>query len=62
MSKGKRKFYYTFEADEVDSWKYCPVCGEEFLEVYPGDYFGHITCMNDPFDEPIEFKITWEDE
>src|SRR5699024_10275157 len=57
----ERKYFCTFDAGEVDSWKYCPRCGEEILEIYPGDYFGHIACINDKHDEDIEFKIEWEE-
>lgn len=62
MTESRRKFFYVFEAGEVESWKYCPVCGEELLEIYPGDYFGHITCMGDYCVEGIDFKIKWEDD
>ena len=59
----RRKYYYTFKADEVDAWNYCPKCGGEILGIYPGDYYGHVECEDDsdPNGEPIEFKITWED-
>ena len=27
-------------------WNYCPTCGSELVEVYPGDFSEHITCDN----------------
>lgn len=61
MAGTYRKYYYVFESSEVDSWKQCPKCGGDIIEVYPGNHSGHITCERD-FDEDIRFKITWEDE
>lgn len=31
----------------LNEWKYCPICGNEILEVYPGDFVGHITCWDE---------------
>lgn len=47
---------YVFEAETVDKWKYCPICGAEILEVYPGDYHGHTTCMTDDCDG-VDFEV-----
>ena len=55
-----RKFYYVFEAIELDEWKYCPKCGAEILEVYPGDFVGHITCFGDD-DCDVSFGIIYKD-
>lgn len=56
----ERKFIYTFEERDVGRWEYCPLCGSELLEVYPGDYFGHLTCGSEEgyCDDDISFKIT----
>jgi hypothetical protein len=57
-----REFYYVFHDDEVRNWKYCPICGNEILEVYPGDYFGYISCMGEHgADETIDFTVTYKD-
>lgn len=50
------KWIYVFAAETVDKWKYCPACGTEILEVYPGDRFGHTTCMTDDCDG-ADFKV-----
>lgn len=39
------EFRYTFEASTVDKWKHCPSCGEELIEIYTGDYHGHLSCV-----------------
>lgn len=43
---------------EISSWKYCPRCGSELIEVYPGDFRGHTSCMNEE-DEycSVEFDV-----
>ena len=61
MTKMVRKYFYTFEAGEVDKWKYCPKCGAEILEVYPGDYFGHITCFGEEDTCDINFEVTYRE-
>lgn len=38
---------------EASAWKFCPKCGSELLEVYPGDFVGHTTCMNESDDDCI---------
>ena len=43
--------------DSVNGWRYCPLCGEEILEVYTGDYHGMISCMGDHENEIVEFEI-----
>lgn len=48
---------YVFDGNDVDKWKYCPKCGSEILEIYPGDYFGHITCFKDNESCDIDFTI-----
>lgn len=35
-----------FSKDTVDSWKFCPKCGKETLNVYYGDVHGHLECLN----------------
>lgn len=58
-----RKFYYTFEAGAVDNWDYCPKCGEELIEVYAGDFYGHMMCGTDDCDGMYDdFMLSWEDE
>ncbi|MEK5323322.1 hypothetical protein [Aeribacillus sp. FSL M8-0254] len=52
-----RKYYYVFEADSVNAWSFCPICGDEILEVYTGDFHGHITCFG-AGDCEVEFEIT----
>lgn len=39
-----------FNIDDVLDFKYCPVCGNELLEVYLGDYAGHANCDSDDCD------------
>lgn len=55
-----RKFYYVFDANEVDKWSFCPVCGEEILDVFAGDYRGHIECLGGG-DCDIDFGIKYKD-
>lgn len=59
-SKAELKFpelKYVFDNGDVDRWKHCPMCGSEILEVYPGDYFGHITCFKEEDTCDINFEI-----
>lgn len=49
-----------FNGRDVQPWKYCPMCGNEILEVYPGDFFGHITCFKDDDTCDIDFEV-WEE-
>lgn len=51
------KWKFAFDAGDVSKWKYCPLCGSEILEVYPGDYYGHITCFADSESCDIDFKV-----
>ena len=51
------KYKYIFNAKDIDSFKYCPHCGSEIIEVYTGDYTGSIMCSNDNC-EGLEFEIT----
>lgn len=55
-----RKFYYVFDANEVDKWAFCPVCGDEIIEVYAGDNCGHIVCCG-ACDCDINFDIDYKD-
>ncbi len=55
-----RKFFYVFNEADVSKWKYCPLCGSPIIEVYPGDFCGHITCAGDD-DCEIDFEIELED-
>jgi hypothetical protein len=58
-----RKFYYTFDANEIHRFKFCPLCGGSFIGVYDGDYGGMIQCFDCPEDVEydIPFKITYKD-
>lgn len=58
----KRKYFYTFDADDIDAFKFCPKCGAKAIHIYDGDYSGMIQCMVCPDDDDcIDFKISWED-
>lgn len=41
------KWKMSVDIGEALSWRYCPKCGSELLEVYPGDFTGHSSCMNE---------------
>lgn len=56
MSESKWKI--SVDLSEALHWKYCPKCGSELLEVYPGDFTGHTTCMNEhDGDCSIDFDV-----
>ena len=52
------------DLDEVrGGWKYCPNCGTEILQVYPGDYYVFIECEDGcAVDFKIQEVIEWERE
>lgn len=54
------KWKFVFDAGDVTQWKYCPLCGSEILEVYPGDYFGHISCFRKDDTCDIDFTVLIE--
>ena len=54
------RFKYVFSPDHVDAFEYCPRCGSEIIEVYPGDFDGHTTCMNEEC-EGLSFEIRREE-
>lgn len=44
----KQEYLATFNIGKMlANWKFCPICGSELLEVYPGDYFGHTNCWDE---------------
>jgi hypothetical protein len=49
---------YLFDENVVRNFRYCPFCRGEILEVYDGDYSGHITCID--CDEELDFLILEE--
>lgn len=57
----KRTYHFTFDGSDVSNWRYCPKCGAEILEIYPGDYFGHITCFGDDDTCDISFEVTYRE-
>lgn len=63
LTKMRRKFHFSFDSGEVMGWRYCPVCGSELLEIYPGEYVGHFNCSNDECNDNhvIGFRIELED-
>ena len=42
---------------DVDRFRYCPYCGSDIVEVYPGDYHGFTTCMNEACDDSFDFTL-----
>ena len=49
--------HYVFKEGQISGFKFCPMCGAEILEVYPGDYMGHITCLNEECEADLDFDI-----
>lgn len=41
------KYLAMIPVGEMLNWKYCPICGGELFEVYPGDFTVHTVCDND---------------
>jgi hypothetical protein len=58
-----RKWYYTFDAEDIHKFKFCPMCGgKDSVYVSDGDYDGMIQCLNCPDDDDyINFTITYDD-
>lgn len=55
------KYHYVFESESILDFKYCPYCGKEIMEVYPGDYGGFIQCWEcEEAYEKLEFSILQE--
>ena len=55
--------FITIDLREASSWRYCPKCGSELLEVYPGDYTGFTSCMNEHDDEcSVDFDVIREEQ
>ena len=40
----------------IDSFKFCPFCSEETLEVFVGDFTGYVMCDNNC--EELKFDYT----
>ena len=59
MDKPNHVAAFDFE-ETVWEWRYCPLCGSELIEVYPGDYVGHTTCYNEDCDG-VGFDIIIKD-
>lgn len=55
------KYKFVFNASDVNKWKFCPLCGSEILEIYPGDYFGHISCFKGENTCDIDFDVFIEE-
>jgi hypothetical protein len=54
-----RKWFYTFDAEDVHKWRFCPRCGSETYYVYDGDYDGLLQCLECPDDDDTtDFTIT----
>ncbi|MES9681765.1 hypothetical protein ABWK22_02370 [Gottfriedia acidiceleris] len=49
---------YVFEEEQIRKFKYCPFCKGDILEIYDGDFSGHITCTD--CDEDLDFLILEE--
>ncbi|PEJ48231.1 hypothetical protein CN692_24305 [Bacillus sp. AFS002410] len=49
---------FIFEAEQIRKFKYCPFCKGDILDVYDGDFSGHITCAD--CDEDLDFLILEE--
>lgn len=55
------KYHFVFNAEHVMNFKYCPYCGGEIMQVYPGDFNGFIQCMEcEECEEKLEFTILQE--
>lgn len=54
---GRIKYKFAFDGADVSTWDYCPKCGAEILEVYPGDFYGHIMCFGGEDSCDIDFKV-----
>lgn len=55
------KYHFVFEAKSVMDFKYCPYCGEEIMQVYPGDFRGFVQCFEcEECEERLEFSILQE--
>lgn len=51
-------YHYVFSEKEISKMKFCPYCGGKIMEIYPGDYMGHISCWD--CDEDLSFYILEE--
>lgn len=56
-----RRYYFIFDGSDVSAWRFCPKCGAEILEVYPGDYHGYITCFGSDDSCDIDFEVTYKE-
>lgn len=45
------KYLAIIPVDEMLDWKFCPLCGSELFEVYPGDFTIHTVCTSDNCDD-----------
>lgn len=55
------KFHFVFEAKSIMNFKYCPYCGNEIMQVYPGDYAGFVQCWEcEECEEELGFYILQE--
>lgn len=56
------KYLAAIPVGDMFNWKYCPVCGSELFEVYPGDFTIHTVCENDNCDSVGSEMIVEVDE
>lgn len=50
--------HYLFKEKDISKFKYCPFCKADIVEIYPGDFTGHISCSE--CDEDLDFLILEE--
>lgn len=47
----------TIVMDNITKWRYCPICGEEIIELSVGDYTGQVICDGESDVCNINFDI-----
>jgi transposase-like protein len=53
--------HYVFKAQSIHKFKYCPYCGKEIMQVYPGDYCGMVQCFEcEECSDELSFDILEE--